>query len=91
MGLATQVPVRETFPDLWSCAQTAPAPSGGGVQAGQAMAVAYGQTSSGHGHSCLGLAWLGAEQAPSVLKILHSKLSSVESEARRAVRAAMPS
>jgi hypothetical protein len=37
------------------------------------------------------LAQLGAEQAPSVLKILHSKLPTVEWEAMRAARAAMPS
>jgi hypothetical protein len=37
------------------------------------------------------LAWLGAEQAPSALKILHSKLPTAEWEAMRAARAAMPS
>ena len=37
------------------------------------------------------LAWLGAEQAPSALKILHCKLPTAEWEAMRAARAAMPS
>lgn len=37
------------------------------------------------------LAWLGAEHAPSALKILHSKLPTAEWEAMRVARAAMPS
>ena len=37
------------------------------------------------------LAWLGAEQAPSALKILHCKLLTAEWEAMRAARSAMPS
>jgi hypothetical protein len=89
LGLTTQVPVREVFLTSGPSRKLRL-----GLQDVELKHGSPGQLLMGKrpaGKAIRALAWLGAEQAPSALKILHSKLPPAEWEAMRAARAAMPS
>ena len=89
LGLTTQVPVREVFLTSGPSRKLRL-----GHQDVEFKHVTPWQLLMGKrpaGMAIRALACLGAEQAPSALIILHSKLSTAEWEAMRAARAAMPS
>ena len=89
LGLTTQVPVREVFLTSGPSRKLRLGLRDVELKHGTPWQLLMGKRPAGM--AIRALAWLGAEQAPLALKILHSKLSSVEWEAMCAARAAMPS
>jgi len=89
LGLTTQMPVREVFLTSGPSRKLRLGLRDVELKHGTPRQLLMGKRPAGM--AIRALAWLGAEQAPSALKILHSKLSSVEWEAMCAARAAMPS
>ena len=89
LGLTTQMPVREVFLTSGPSRKLRLGLRDVELKHGTPWQLLMGKRPAGM--AIRALAWLGAEQAPSALKILHSKLSSVEWEAMCAARAAMPS
>ncbi len=89
LGLTTQVPVREIFLTSGSSRKLRLGNQDVELKHGTPRQLLMGKRPAGM--AIRALAWLGAERAPSALKILHSKLPAAEWEAMRASRAAMPS
>jgi hypothetical protein len=89
LGLTTQMPVREVFLTSGPSRKLRLGQQDVELKHGTPWQLLMGKRPAGM--AIRALAWLGAEQAPAALKILHSKLPSVEWEAMRAARAAMPS
>ena len=89
LGLTTQMPVREVFLTSGPSRKLRLGQQDVELKHGTPWQLLMGKRPAGM--AIRALAWLGAERAPSSLKILHSKLSSAEWEAMRAARAAMPS
>jgi hypothetical protein len=89
LGLTTQMPVREVFLTSGPSRKLRLGQQDVELKHGTPWQLLMGKRPAGM--AIRALSWLGAEQAPAALKILHSKLSSAEWEAMRAARAAMPS
>ncbi|NBY27382.1 MAG: hypothetical protein EBQ71_10010 [Betaproteobacteria bacterium] len=89
LGLTTQVPVREVFLTSGPSRKLRLGLQDIELKHGRPWQLLMGKRPAGM--AIRALAWLGAEHAPSALKILHSKLPTAEWEAMRAARAAMPS
>lgn len=89
LGLTTQVPVREVFLTSGPSRKLRLGCQDVVFKHGSPWQLLMGKRPAGM--AIRALAWLGAEQAPSALKILHSNLPTAEWEAMRAARAAMPS
>ena len=89
LGLTTQVPVREVFLTSGPSRKLRLGLQDIELKHGRPWQLLMGKRPAGM--VIRALAWLGAEQALSALKILHSKLPTAEWEAMRAARAAMPS
>ena len=89
LGLTTQVPVREVFLTSGPSRKLRLGRQDVELKHGSPWQLLMGKRPAGK--AIRALAWLGAEEAPAALKILHSQLPPAEWEAMRTARPAMPS
>jgi len=89
LGLTTQVPTREVYLTSGSSRRLKLANREVELKHGNRWQMLLGKRPAGQ--AIRALIWLGPEQAPMILAMLRSKLSSQEWEALRQARARLPS
>jgi hypothetical protein len=89
LGLTTQVPTREVFLTSGRARMLHLGERTVELKHGSQWQLVLGKRPAGR--AIRALSWLGPEQAPAALKILHAKLSSAEWAALRSARATLPS
>jgi hypothetical protein len=89
LGLSTQVPTREVFLTSGRARMLHLGEWTVELKHGSQWQLVLGKRPAGR--AIRALSWLGPEQAPAALKILHAKLSSAEWAALRSARATLPS
>jgi hypothetical protein len=89
LGLTTQVPTREVFLTSGRARMLHLGKRAVELKHGSQWQLALGKRPAGR--AIRALSWLGPEQAPAALKILHAKLPSAEWAALRSARAILPS
>lgn len=89
LGMTTQVPTREVFLTSGRSRKLQLGNRTVELKHGNRWQLVLGTRPAGM--AIRALSWLGPEQAPSALKILHSKLPATEWAAMRSARAVLPS
>jgi len=89
LGLTTQVPTREVFLTSGPSRKLRLGNRNVELKHGSRWQLSLGRRPAGM--AIRALFWLGPEQAPAALKILHTKLPAEEWAAMRAARATLPS